>query len=477
MRNARPYDLWDNRFCTIRKRPQSLSMSQNYPAVLVFAGTDPTGGAGLQADVLTLASLGCHPLSVVTAVTVQDTLGVEDFLVLDAMWVADQARAVLEDMPVAAIKIGMIGSAEIVSAIAEVISDYPDIPVVLDPIVASGRGDELADEDLIDAMRDLLLPQTTLLTPNSLEARRLAQDEAEDDVEPDLDLCAERLLDLGCEYVLITGSHEQSAEVDNALYGRDGEVQTLSWERLPGSYHGSGCTLASACAALLAQGMSVPEAVKAAQEFTYQTLRFGYRRAWASTSPTACSGRATTNRMLVRGLYAVTPDWADTPRLIASTEAILRAGCRIVQYRNKTASPCHRDEQAVALRGLTRRYGALLIVNDDVELALTVEADGAHLGGEDGDLADPRRRRGRSACSAPPVTRTSPWRMRPSPPAPITSPSAASTRRRPSPRPSAPVWTCSTRRAPVSTCLSPPSAASPRRTARPWRRPAPTCSR
>jgi hydroxymethylpyrimidine/phosphomethylpyrimidine kinase len=252
-------------------------MPQTYPAVLVFAGTDPTGGAGLQADVLTLASLGCHPLSVVTAVTVQDTLGVEDFLVLDAMWVADQARAVLEDMPVAAIKIGMLGSAEIVSAIAEVLSDYPDIPVVLDPIVASGRGDELANEDLIDAMRDLLLPQATLLTPNSLEARRLAQDEAEDDVEPDLDVCAERLLDLGCEYVLITGSHEQSTDVDNALYSPGGEVQTLSWERLPGSYHGSGCTLAAACAALLAQGMSVAEAVKAAQEFTYQTLRFGYR--------------------------------------------------------------------------------------------------------------------------------------------------------------------------------------------------------
>lgn len=95
-----------------------------------------------------------------------------------------------------------------------------------------------------------------------------------------------------------------------------------------------------------------------------------------------------------RGLYAVTPDWAETPRLITATEAILRAGCRIVQYRNKTASPCHRDEQAVALRGLTRRYGVLLIVNDDVELAISVEADGAHLGGEDGDLAEARRRLG-----------------------------------------------------------------------------------
>jgi hydroxymethylpyrimidine/phosphomethylpyrimidine kinase len=252
-------------------------MPPSFPAVLVFAGTDPTSGAGLQADILTLASLGCHPLSVVTAVTVQDTLGVDDFLVLDPAWVADQARAVLEDMPVAAIKLGMLGSVEIVSAIAEIVSDYPDIPLVLDPIVASGRGDELANEELIDAMKDLLLPQTTLLTPNSIEARRLAQDEIDEDAEHDLDVCAERLLELGCEYVLITGSHEQSAEVENALYGRDGAVQTLSWERLQGSYHGSGCTLASACAALLAQGMSVPEAAKAAQEFTYQTLRYGYR--------------------------------------------------------------------------------------------------------------------------------------------------------------------------------------------------------
>ncbi len=97
---------------------------------------------------------------------------------------------------------------------------------------------------------------------------------------------------------------------------------------------------------------------------------------------------------LPRGLYAVTPDWPDSARLIAATEAILRAGCRLVQYRNKAASPCHRDEQAVALRGLTRRFGALLIINDDVELALAVEADGAHLGGDDGDLVEARRRLG-----------------------------------------------------------------------------------
>ena len=247
------------------------------PAVLVFAGTDPTGGAGLQADILTLASLGCHPLSVVTAITVQDTVGVDDFLPMEADWIADQARSVLEDMPVAAIKIGMIGSVEAVAAIAEIISDYPDIPVVLDPVLTSGRGDPLANEELLDALRDLLLPQTTILTPNSLEARRLAEDPDEESDDPELSECARRLIDLGAEFILITGAHEQGAQVANTLYNTRGVVHRLNWDRLPGSYHGSGCTLASAVAALLALGRDVSEAVKEAQEYTYQTLKNAYR--------------------------------------------------------------------------------------------------------------------------------------------------------------------------------------------------------
>jgi hydroxymethylpyrimidine/phosphomethylpyrimidine kinase len=253
-------------------------MSQQLPTVLVFAATDPTGGAGLQADLLTLASLGCHPLSVVTAITVQDTVGVEDYLPLDAGWITDQARCVLEDMPVAAFKVGMLGSVEIVAAIAEIVSDYPDIPLILDPVLASGRGDELATEDLIYAMRDLLLPQTTLITPNSMEARRLVEyDSDEDEDDPDLDECAARLIDLGCEYVLITGSHEQTTQVTNILYDESGRRQSLDWDRLTDSYHGSGCTLSSAIAALLTQGLSIEEAVKAAQEYTYEALRTGFR--------------------------------------------------------------------------------------------------------------------------------------------------------------------------------------------------------
>ena len=253
------------------------SLSDIPPIVLCFGATDPSGGAGLQADILTIASMGCHPLSVVTAITVQDTGGVDDMMPIDAEWVADQARAVLEDMPVAAFKIGLLGSVENIAAIAEVISDYPDIPLVFDPVLASGRGDELASEEMLDALRELLLPQTTILTPNSIEARRLIQDEDNDEDNPDLTECAKRIMRLGCEYVLVTGTHEHTPKVINTLYGERGMVRSDSWVRLPGIYHGSGCTLASAIAALLANGLTMEEAAKEAQEFTWQALKFGFR--------------------------------------------------------------------------------------------------------------------------------------------------------------------------------------------------------
>lgn len=252
-------------------------MSQSPPIVLTFAATDPSGGAGLQADILTLSSMGCHALSVVTAVTVQDTVGVEDVLALDAEWVADQARCVLEDMPVTVFKIGLLGSVEIIAAIAEVVSDYPEVPLVLDPILSSGRGDELATDDMVAAMRELLIPQTTIITPNSLEARRLAIDDSDDSDDPALEECARRILTLGCEYVLITGTHENTPQVVNVLHSQEGVVRSDSWQRLPGTYHGSGCTLASAIAATIANGLPISEAVRDAQEYTWQTLSSAYR--------------------------------------------------------------------------------------------------------------------------------------------------------------------------------------------------------
>lgn len=245
------------------------------PAVLTFAASDPTSGAGLQADLLALASMGCYPLSVVTAITVQDTAGVEAFYPIDPDWVADQARCLLEDMPVAAFKMGMLGSTEIVTVVAEVVSDYPDVPLVLDPVFASGRGDEFAGDDMISAIRELLVPQSTVVTPNIAELRRLADD---DDEDSDLAECAQRLLDTGCEYVLVTGTHDSStADVVNTLYHRGGVLRADNWTRLPGSYHGSGCTLASALAANLARGLDIGDAVYEAQDYTWQALSHAFR--------------------------------------------------------------------------------------------------------------------------------------------------------------------------------------------------------
>jgi len=256
------------------------------PLVLTFAASDPTSGAGLQADLLTIASLGCHGTSVLTGITVQDSAGVDEVMALDADWVDDQARTLLEDMSVSAFKLGVLCSAENVRVIAEIMSDYPDIPLVLDPVLASGRGDSLSDEEVIEAMRELLLPQATIVTPNSLEARRLAATDQDEELESlTLDVCAQRLLQIGAEYVLITGTHEVSTSVTNRLFNAAGLVRADEWQRLPGSYHGSGCTLASAIAAMLALGADLPDAVQQAQEYTWNTLAHAFRPGMGQAIP------------------------------------------------------------------------------------------------------------------------------------------------------------------------------------------------
>lgn len=241
------------------------------PVVMTLAGNDPSGGAGIQADIETIVSMGCHAAPVITALTVQDTQDVKEILPASPGLLAAQARAVLEDIPIASIKIGLLGSVQIVEAIHTVLVDYPDIPVILDPVLASGGGTALANEDIVEALRQLLIPMTTVLTPNSLEARRLAPE------ADSLDACAMALLDRECGFVLITGTHENSPKVINRLYGNRRLLESFTWERLPGSYHGSGCTLASAIAGLLAQGQEPYSAIRQAQGYTWEALRAGYR--------------------------------------------------------------------------------------------------------------------------------------------------------------------------------------------------------
>jgi len=161
--------------------------------------------------------------------------------------------------------------------LAEIAADYPDIPLILDPSLPQGGSDEYADEEMIGAMRELLLPHTTVLTANGLEIRRLASDDQDEQDSMTMDEAALRVRQFGVEYVLVSGTHEHTPNVSNALFGRSGRMRLDSWERLPGSYHGAGGTVSSAVAAFMANGMEVSQAVREAQEYTWHALKNAYR--------------------------------------------------------------------------------------------------------------------------------------------------------------------------------------------------------
>ena len=242
-----------------------METPRTLPLVLAVGGHDPSGGAGIQADIETLAANGCRALSVVTALTTQNTCGVSRVLPQPAEQVVEQIRLLLEESPVAAIKVGMLGAGTTARALAGLLGGCPDIPVVLDPVLAAGSGGALAEQDLMPALLEDLLPCCTLITPNSEEARRLSG-------RQDLADCAARLIQQGCASVLITGTHELEEQVTNRLYSLGGPLAAWDWPRLEGSYHGSGCTLAAAVAAGLGHGLSVPEAAALAQQFTWDAL-------------------------------------------------------------------------------------------------------------------------------------------------------------------------------------------------------------
>jgi len=248
------------------------------PIALTIAGSDPGGGAGLQADLTTFTRLGVHGATAVTAITLQDTRNVYDFDVLSARRILQQIEIVLADLPVAAIKIGMLGSAANVIAVAELLDTHPHIPVVLDPVMVAGGGGELATAAVVDSLRDRLLPRALVITPNTPEAARLSRHE-------DATVWGETLRGLGARNVLITGGHAlteaEAAQrplppIVNTLYREDGHVRGFALPRLAPSFHGSGCTLAAAIAAFLARGRDLEPAIIEAQGFMTAAIAAGY---------------------------------------------------------------------------------------------------------------------------------------------------------------------------------------------------------
>ncbi|MBM4206994.1 MAG: hydroxymethylpyrimidine/phosphomethylpyrimidine kinase [Gammaproteobacteria bacterium] len=245
-------------------------MPINRPFVLTLSGHDPSGGAGIQADLEAIISHQCRPVSVITALTAQDTHNVSKLIPQLPQDILQQANLLMADVPVKVFKIGLLGHVETVKTIYTFLQQFPDIPAVFDPVLAAGGGQNLANNALINAINEWLLAKVTVLTPNSLEARKLTGLNYIHD-------CGVQLSKSGCRYVLITGAHEDSAEVINQLY-HDGDcIQRYTWPRLPHSYHGSGCTLAASIAALMARGLTVLDAIAEAQQYTWNALSSGFQ--------------------------------------------------------------------------------------------------------------------------------------------------------------------------------------------------------
>jgi hydroxymethylpyrimidine/phosphomethylpyrimidine kinase len=239
--------------------------------VLIVAGSDSGGGAGLQADLKTVTCLGGYAMTAVTALTAQDTCGVQAVLPVPADFVARQMRVVLDDIGADAVKLGMLHNAGIVEAVADVLDEHPELPVVLDPVMVAESGDRLLDADAVDGLRRRLLPRAVLVTPNLPEAAALlGQDEIDG---PEAQQAAARdLLEAGCRAVLLKGGHACGDQVDDVLATPD-DIHVLSHRRIDTPCtHGTGCTLAAAIAAGLAQGIELPRAVRRASRYLQKAL-------------------------------------------------------------------------------------------------------------------------------------------------------------------------------------------------------------
>jgi len=240
------------------------------PSILCIGGHDPTGGAGIQADIETVTALGGRALTLITTLTAQDTHNIASIQAVPAAFFGEQLDRLLADIRPDAIKIGLLGSAQLIPAIHDLLQDFHG-PVVLDPVLAAGGGFDLDSNKLVEALVGRLLPLTSLLTPNRAEARRLTGNE-------DAGQAARALLQAGSSAVLMTGADEARGEqVINRLFSKGGQIRSFEWPLLPHVYHGSGCTLASACATRLALGDDLASAVEHAQRFTWDALKLARR--------------------------------------------------------------------------------------------------------------------------------------------------------------------------------------------------------
>jgi hydroxymethylpyrimidine/phosphomethylpyrimidine kinase len=230
--------------------------------VLLFSGLDPTGGAGISADIETINQFGISALSIVTVLTAQNTQEVKLIEATSQKLIETQFKLLSEDIPFRAVKIGLLGSLEQIKTITRLLKEKSDLVIIHDPIISSGNEEKLLDDDAIDYMRNELIPMATILTPNLNELSCLA---------PGLDEQS-AIASLNCPWILVTTTDSSEADIEHRLYHNSKLVEQFSYTKLPDKYHGSGCTLSSAISALIASDVAVNIACRRALDYTYQTL-------------------------------------------------------------------------------------------------------------------------------------------------------------------------------------------------------------
>ena len=241
------------------------------PIAVTIAGSDSSGGAGIQADLKTFSALGVYGASVIAALTAQNTLGVQGVHDVPVDFIAQQMDSVFSDLAVNAVKIGMLSRAEAVETVVEGLDRYSQEQVVLDPVMVAKGGESLLEEDAVDALRTLLLPRALIITPNLAEAARLLEVDVAEDEDKMADQAA-ALLDLGPRAVLLKGGHGTGAESADIFFDGGDPVRLAAARTQTANTHGTGCTLSSAIAAGLAHGFDLLRAVAHAKAYVSEAI-------------------------------------------------------------------------------------------------------------------------------------------------------------------------------------------------------------
>lgn len=232
----------------------------------MLSGLDPSGGAGIQADIQAITSLGGHPLPVLTCLTVQDTKNVYGAEAIDPAIIKQQLECLDKDIPIHAVKTGAMGNAAVVNVLMEFLDSHPELPLIVDPVIKAAGGGDLADDELVKAMKGSLFARAEMITPNGVELLQLGDCDSESQA-------ADKLLSAGCKSVLATGGHGTGPHIINTLYSVGQESINWQLERIGANeYHGTGCTLAAAISAGIASGLSSRAAISQAQNYVSRTL-------------------------------------------------------------------------------------------------------------------------------------------------------------------------------------------------------------